>query len=111
MAQFVVVPPLSMVAGLFKAATRQELIPDISWSSLLDVSATEIESFRPYIRACHQKIFNETLAGRGACALLRQLLRPHGYRIETIKSGWVLRHGSPGRGVQIQEGKHVVWTL
>lgn len=110
MAQFVVVPPLSRVASLFKAATGQVLGPDMSWPSWLDVSAAEIEAMRPYIRTCHQKILNETLAGKCPCAFLRQILRPHGYRIETVKSGWALKSGPPTKGICVKIGKEIDWV-
>jgi hypothetical protein len=71
----------------------------------------QIEGFRPYIRTCHQKILNETLEEKHKhlCSFLRQLLRPHGYRIETVKAGWRLHIGSSGKGIQIKDGKRIDW--
>lgn len=49
-----------------------------------------LEALRPYVRPCHQQILDRTLSGGNPVSLLRQLLRPYLYRIETTPKGWRL---------------------
>ena len=112
MAQFVVVPPLGKVGGLFFVVTGKVMTVEVGWSRWMDVSACMFDVFRPYIRPSHQKILTETIAGvqRNPCALLRQLLRPHGLRIEATSNGWILKEANAGKGVVKKEGTTVVWA-
>ncbi len=112
MAQFVVVPPLTKVGGAFFVVTGKVMTVEAGWSKWNDVSACMFDVFRPYIRPSHQKILNETIAGvqRNPCALFRQLLRPHGLRIEATSHGWILKEANAGKGVAKKDGTTVVWA-
>lgn len=88
MAQFIVKPPLSIAGSVFKAATGRELTAGVSWVEFIPVSDEVLETVRPYFRPCHQDILDRTLAGGTPLTLLRQLLRPHRLRIETVSKGW-----------------------
>lgn len=92
-AQFCALPPLTKVETLFVAATATQLSAGASWSEWKTVFPEQLEQFRPYIRPSHQRLLNLTLNGENVtpCAFLRQLLRPHGYRIESATRGWILR--------------------
>ncbi len=92
-AQFCAVPPLSKVESLFVAATASQLSSGVAWSEWHPVSVEQLEQFRPYIRPSHQRLLNLTVSGEHPtpCAFLRQLLRPHGFKIETTTHGWILR--------------------
>ena len=107
MAQFVIPPPLTKVSVIFTAATGRPLHAGVGWDAWISPPPTDLEAVRPYIRPCHQRLLNETLAGKSPLALLRQLLRPHGYRIDTEGKGWRLVgpdgvHGSHGPGCLIE---------
>jgi hypothetical protein len=95
MAQFVVLPPLSRIRIFFEAATSAKFVPEAAWHSWKPVSTDDIAWLRDYIRPSHQKILNETMDGiqDSPCSLLRQILRPHDYRIERESYGWTLKHG------------------
>ncbi len=88
MAQFIVKPPLTIVGPLFSAATGRELKAGVSWSAFEVIPDEVLETVRPYIRPCHQDVLDRTLAGGSPLTLLRQLLRQHGLRIETMSKGW-----------------------
>jgi hypothetical protein len=92
-AQFCALPPLTKVEALFVTATAKQLSSGVSWSEWIPVPSAEIEQFRPYIRPSHQRLLNSTLGGEHStpCAFLRQLLRPHGYRIVAAAGSWTLR--------------------
>jgi hypothetical protein len=104
MAQFIVIPPLQRVAALFSIATTRPLEPEVTWTAWSSIPDTVLEEFRQYIRPCHHKLLNETLTGKSPLAFLRQLLRPHGYRIETTTIGWRLTSENAGKGIRIQSG-------
>lgn len=113
--QFIVAPSETKVATLFVAATGRSLIPEVCWKSWNPVSTQELEVFRQYIRPSHQKILNDTISGKqkSPCVFLRQILRPHTYRIESSNAGWVLRKGlssEEAHGVRIGPGKTVMWA-
>lgn len=107
MAQFVIPPPLTKVTAIFTAATGRPLQAGVGWAEWNTLPQDDLETVRPYIRPCHQRLLNETIAGKSPLALLRQLLRPHGYRIDTEGKGWRLVgadgvHGSHGPGTTIE---------
>jgi hypothetical protein len=95
MAQFVVLPPLDRIRVLFVKATGAKFIPEAAWHTWKPVTTEDIVWLREYIRPSHQKILNETIDGiqESPCSLLRQILRPHEYRIERESYGWTLKHG------------------
>ena len=92
-AQFCAIPPLAKVVELFAAATATQLSSGATWYEWHPVSAEQLEQFRSYIRPSHQRLLNLTVSGEHAtpCAFLRQLLRPHGYKIESMPRRWILR--------------------
>ena len=80
--QFKAIPPLEDIKELFKAATGCAFQVEMSWARWTPLDPDDVFCFQPYIRPCHVTILLETANGiRNACALLRQLLRPHGYGI------------------------------
>ena len=106
MSQFVVTPPLTMITGLFTTATGRPLVAGVGWITWTQPATDDLEALRPYIRPCHQRILEDTIAGKIPLALMRQLLRPHGYRIDTEGKGWRLIgpdgvHGSHGPGATV----------
>jgi hypothetical protein len=109
MSQFVVTPPLTQITLLFTSATGRPLVAGVGWSVWQKLSTDDLEAMRPYIRPCHQRVLEDTIEGKVALALMRQLLRPHGYRIDTEGKGWRLIgpdgvHGAHGPGAI------VTWT-
>jgi hypothetical protein len=109
MSQFVIVPPLEKVAGIFTAATGQRLIEGVQWSQWVPMQTESMTWLRGYIRPCHQGVLNETIAGKTPLTLLRQILRPHDYYIDAETGHWSLRHGKPTKQVAVREGKVIVW--
>jgi len=94
-AQFRMIPPLIKVKELFVEATGQTFHVGATWTVWVSpVNSALYETFRPYIRPSHNALLNSVItAGPSAhpTAFLRQLLRPHGYKIETTSTGWILR--------------------
>jgi hypothetical protein len=95
MAQFVVVPPLSRIQLLFEKVSGCRFVKEVVWKSWNPVDTTDYDWLYEYIRPSHQKLLNETINGvqENSCSLLRQLLRPHEYRIERTVYGWTLHQG------------------
>jgi hypothetical protein len=109
MAQFIVRPPLHVVVSVFRAATSRELAAGVSWMGYDAIPVELLESLRPYIRPCHQDVLDRTLAGESPLTLLRQLVRPHGLRIETLSKGW--RIVDPLQPcVAVAKGRTVDWA-
>ena len=114
-AQFVVIPPLEKVKSLFQSITGKEFSPDVCWGNWRFPTPEMYDTIRDYYRPCHSQILRETeeKLQKNPCALLRQLLRPHGYKI--VVSGkhiWRLVNTadeSP-KGVSVRTGKTVVWN-
>jgi hypothetical protein len=80
--QFKAIPSLDDIKELFKATTGCVFQVEMSWTRWITVDPDDVLCFQPYIRPCHMAILLETANGdRNACALLRQLLRPHGFGI------------------------------
>lgn len=114
MSQFMVVPSLAKISALFLKLTGKELHMETAWSSWQSYDVAELEWLRPYIRPCHQKILNETISGEQptALALLRQLLRPHGMRIEQKHNVWNITIASPvPKAIREKEGVFMDWNL
>ena len=111
-AQFRELPPLSDIAELFRMATGRHFQPEISWSAWETVDTDDILCFEPYIRPSHQSILVETASGiRNPCALLRQLIRPYGFCIETHRTYWVLKEQKLSTtSVTKKAGATVVWS-
>ena len=114
MAQFVVVPPLDRVGRLFCIVTGCRFAPEVSWTTWIPCDVSGMEWLREYIRPSHQKLLNDTLANiqPNACSLLRQILRPHDYRIEKTSYGWTLKEGKSKSGpklVAVKPGRRIVW--
>jgi hypothetical protein len=115
-AQFMVLPPFQKVCALFTQLTGKKLVAGISWASWESYEPEVLEWLRHYIRPCHQKILNETISGEqpNPLALLRQLLRPHGFRIEAEhgRSFWTVTNASPSlKGVHVKDGTLIDWSL
>lgn len=108
-AQFVQVPPLERVRQFFIFVTGQPFEPHVSWSIWKSPLQADLEWFRAYIRVCHQKILNDTVAGENPCKLLRQLLRPYDYYIDANAGVWSLRQGRPQKGVREGAEKLIEW--
>lgn len=110
-AQFRELPPLCDIHELFMMATGNPFQPETTWSDWKTMDADDILCFQPYIRPSHQKILVETASGvRNPCALLRQLIRPYGFCIETHKTYWVLKEMKLGStAVNKKVGTTVEW--
>jgi len=111
-AQFRELPLMSDICELFVMATGNPFQPEITWSDWKTVDIEDILSFQPYIRPSHQKIILETASGlRNPCALLRQLIRPYGFCIETHKTHWVLKEMKlDSAAVSKKNGTIVQWN-
>jgi hypothetical protein len=109
--QFVQVPPLENIQGLFTAVTGCTFEPLVTWSSWRHQGSDKYSWLEAYIRPCHQKILLETKAGiqKTPCALLRQLLRPYDYHISAKNGIWTLTQGKVQRGVHIIEKEEVIF--
>lgn len=97
-AQFRMIPPLTKVKDLFVQVTGQDFHIGATWTAWsLTANSAPFEVFRPYIRPSHNALLNSVVLAISAATapnplpFLRQLLRPHGYKIETARSGWILR--------------------
>jgi hypothetical protein len=114
MAQFIVVPPLSRIQLLFEKVTSCRFVKETGWKSWHPTETTDYEWLYEYIRPSHQKLLNETIDGiqETPCSLLRQLLRPHDYRIERTNYGWTLKEGrksvSPSK-ISVRTGV-MIWS-
>jgi hypothetical protein len=114
MAQFVVVPPLSRISLLFEKVTACRFIKENVWKSWTPGIITDYDWLYEFIRPSHQKLLIETIEGIhvNPCSLLRQLLRPHDYRIERTTYGWTLKEGrkssSPSK-VSVRTGV-MIWS-
>jgi hypothetical protein len=113
-AQFVAIPPLGRIKKLFQLCTGTPFIGDASWRSWPCVNPDAFVWLFEYIRPSHQKLLRDTIAGeqKTPCSLLRQLLRPHDYRIEKTSSGWALHFGKQISSpilVGVKEGKTINW--
>lgn len=98
MAQFIVIPTLARVAFFFKEATGKPLTPSVTWQSWKTLSGDIYNEILLYIRPCHRKIIEDTIDGvyTTPCAIMRQLLRPHGLRIEYRNKIWKLSQDEKG---------------
>jgi len=108
MAQFVILPPASLVAGLFIDVTGKPLSAGVTWTDCRAISAGRLEPLRPYVRPCHRSLLDRTAAGGSPLPFLRQLLRPYGYRIEASGESWMLI-GPEGTHVGHTAGHTVQW--
>jgi hypothetical protein len=96
--QFRAIPPLAKVQELFVVVTSSAFYPGAVWNTWISQpTPAPFEVFRPYIRPSHQTLLNALVAGTAPspCPFLRQLLRPHNYRIESVPSGWQLSEDRP----------------
>jgi hypothetical protein len=115
-AQFRAIPSLARVVSLFEAATATHLIHGSIWSEWHDCPDELIEQFRPYIRPSHQQLFEAARANPGSgpvlCSFLRQLLRPHKFKIEATRTGWRLTSAehSPTRVARKESPVHIEWN-
>ena len=94
MSQFSVIPDLAIVSEFIKEVTGCTSLLDSVWSSWLPGDPNRIAEYlqkiRGWYRPCHLKILNETEDGlqRNPCALIRQLIRPHGLIILYQNKKW-----------------------
>ena len=112
-AQFIVVPPLAKVSLYFREATGKSFTPFITWTSWNALSNETYTDIETYIRPCHSSIFDSTRNGNydTPCALMRQLLRPHGLRIDYRNNVWTLREieGDTEKGIRTKSGCLIIW--
>jgi hypothetical protein len=111
--QFKEIPPLEDVKDFLLALTGlQSFHIGATWLKWNPVDPDDIYMFLPYIRKCHQKILMDTANGiqKNPCALLRQLLRPHGFCIENVKKHYTICEWKEEvKTVGKKKGKVVVW--
>lgn len=113
--QFTVIPSLAKVADYFQRLTGKQLIIGTYWSAWRDLNSEQYDVLRQYYRPCHTRVLDDTIAKKyeNACVLLRQLLRPHGYKIEKSGASWTLQEITTEpkqKGVTTKEGTTVVWN-
>jgi hypothetical protein len=114
MAQFSVSPDIAVVRLFIKEVTGCPCEPDSSWSAWLPGNPTTIDEclqkIRSWYRPCHLKILNETEGGlhSNPCALIRQLLRPHGLTIQYRNKIWKIVKSK--KGVTTGDEKVVDWA-
>ena len=90
------IPPLQKVKDLFVLVTGKPFYAGVLWTAWIPTAdRTPFEVFRPYIRPSHQTLLNAVIAGAYPTAFLRQLLRPHGFKIQTTETGWCLVETAP----------------
>jgi hypothetical protein len=111
MAQFSVIPSRHRVEEVFSQATGLKLVEGAIWTQWHDICGSDLSTLKSYIRPCHQRILMETMAGQQStpCALLRQLLRPHGWRIHSKRGHFILEKEQEGKGVVLRAGKTLIW--
>jgi hypothetical protein len=114
MAQFSEVPDLTVVSKFVKEVTGHLCEPDSSWSTWLPGDPNSVAEYlvqiRSWYRPCHLKILNETEDGMHSnpCALIRQLLRPHGLTILYRNKTWKIVKSK--KGVTTGDEKVVDWV-
>ena len=114
MAQFSVTPDLLIVSTFIKEVTGSLCSPDSSWTIWLpgdpNVVNDCLTKIRSWYRPCHLKILNETEDGlhSNPCALIRQLLRPHGLTILYRNKIWKIIKSN--KGVSLNDAHVVNWT-
>jgi hypothetical protein len=112
-AQFIVIPPLAKVSSYFREATGRPVTPSVTWSTWNKLSHESYTEIASYIRPCHSNILDSTRDGLydTPCALMRQLLRPHGMRIDYRNNVWTLREIEEGheKGIRTRSGCLIVW--
>jgi hypothetical protein len=113
--QFTVIPSFEKVADYFQRFTGKSMILGTYWSVWHEIDSEQYDVLRQYYRPCHIRVLEDTIAKKyeNACVLLRQLLRPHGYKIEKSGASWTLQEisaGSKQKGVSTKEGTTVIWN-
>ena len=111
-AQFIIIPSLHRVSACFTEATGKPLTPNCSWNTWNTISKESYDEIATYVRPCHSNILDSTRDGLypNPCALLRQLLRPHGLRIDYRNKVWTLRDADfQEKGIRTRSGCVVVW--
>jgi hypothetical protein len=111
-AQFVVVPSLPKVSAFFLETTGKPLTPNCTWNSWKKISSESLDEIATYIRPCHSSILDSTRDGiyDTPCALIRQLLRPHGFRIDYRNKVWTLRTSDfQEKGIRTRSGCIIEW--
>jgi hypothetical protein len=80
MAQFVQTPPIEVVREIFSEATGRTLLAGAAWKETAIVTPVLLAKIRPYIRPCHRRLLDEA-SSEPSVPFLRQILRPHGFRV------------------------------
>jgi hypothetical protein len=115
MAQFSEPPPLDTIGIFIKEVTGCICEIDATWSSWSPGNPEVIDeclsSFRKHYRPCHLKILDETEAGMHSnpCALIRQLLRPHGLTVQFRNKTWKIIRKLKGGVIDVVDTV-VDWT-
>ena len=114
MAQFSMQPDLAVVSIFIKEVTGCLCESDSSWSAWLpgdpNIIDECLQKIRSWYRPCHLKILNETEGGlhSNPCALIRQLLRPHGLTILFRNKTWKIVKSN--KGVSLNDAHIVNWN-
>jgi hypothetical protein len=112
-AQFIVVPTLSKVSIIFQEATGKPLSSNVTWKCWNKLSNETYEDIEAYIRPCHRGILEGTISGiySTPCALIRQLIRPYGMKIDYRNKLWTLRDSDENKekGIRTISGCVIVW--
>jgi len=87
-AQFMAIPPLLLVKAIFAWYADCSLEIGSHWSFLKSGIAPGLSVIKPYIRPSHSKLLLACEGGGCPLAFLRQILRPHGFTIKTLRHGY-----------------------
>jgi hypothetical protein len=117
--QFIMIPALTKIQDFFvKATGASHFYVGVEWFSWIPLIAADIEVFRQYIRPSHYALINAAVEdpdnGARICSFLRQLLRPHKFKIQSRMIGrsvhsWVLVNTDTDAAVGKHEGATVTW--
>ncbi len=94
MAQFSVIPDMEKISIFVKEVTGKLCEVDTTWTEWSTGNPDTIQAcltfFRTCYRPCHLKLLNELEEGNHSnpCALIRQLLRPHGLTVQYRNKVW-----------------------
>jgi hypothetical protein len=118
-AQFIAIPALTKIQDFFVKATGvSSFYVGVEWFSWAPLISSDIEVFRCYIRPSHYALIDAAVAdpnnGTRVCSFLRQLLRPHKFKIQARVISrsihtWVLVSTDTDAAVGKHEGAIVSW--
>ena len=110
MAQFIILPPYSLVETVFIEATGRPLLLHEVWTTWSTIHPDHLQELEQYIRPCHRSVLHTVQKDpSNPIKLLRQLLRQYGFLIQASKHHWVLIAEKGARHVTKKEGTTITW--